>query len=77
MRGQRYAKEHLERTRDVEFVRVSFDRSDMRGSATVRLVSTDPLPPQWRDEGNLIELLDGYRVIAVGRISAPRPERVG
>jgi hypothetical protein len=70
IRWQRYLQEHLERSRDVECTRITFDPASQRGSATVRLISDDPMPPEWLHEGNLIELLDGYKVIAVGRITS-------
>ncbi|MBK8012137.1 MAG: hypothetical protein IPK13_12375 [Deltaproteobacteria bacterium] len=73
IRWQRYLQEHLERARDVECTRISFDPGSLRGSATVRLISDAPVPPQWLQEGNLIELLDGYKVIAVGRIVSTGP----
>jgi hypothetical protein len=73
IRWQRYLHEHLERSRDVECTRITFDPGCQRGSATVRLISDDPVPPEWLREGNLIELLDGYKVIAVGRITSTHP----
>jgi len=73
IRWQRYLREHLERSRDAECTTVAFDPATMRGSATLRMVSDDPLPAEWLEVGSLIELLDGYRVIAVGRITSARP----
>lgn len=75
IRWQRYVREHLERSRDVECTRLTFDPVGQRGSAKVRLISNDPMPPEWLRDGNLIELLDGYKVIAVGRITSPHPLR--
>jgi hypothetical protein len=72
IRWQRYLREHLERSRDVECTHVSFDPATMRASITLRLIADDP-PAAWLHAGNLIELLDGYQVIAVGRIAAARP----
>jgi hypothetical protein len=69
-RWQRYLSEHLEHARDVECTSLMFDQKTSRGSARLRLISDDPVPADWTCEGNLIELLDGYRVIAVGRIVA-------
>lgn len=72
VRWQRYLREHLERARDVECTRMAFNQASNRGSATLRLISDDPVPTEWLREDNLIELLDGYTVIAVGRIAAAR-----
>jgi hypothetical protein len=60
----------------MECTSVTFDPKNQRGSATVRLIADDPVPPEWLREGNLIELLDGYRVIAVGRICSMQPPSV-
>jgi hypothetical protein len=73
IRWQRYLREHLERSRDVECTSMAFDPVTMRGVATLRLTSDDSVPTSWLHEGGLIDLLDGYRVIAVGRIAIARP----
>lgn len=70
LRWQQYLREYLERARDAECTSVAFDPSTNRGIATLRLISDDPVPPEWLREGTLVELLDGYRVIAVGRIKS-------
>jgi hypothetical protein len=77
VRWQRYLREHLERARDAECKSILFDEATRRGSATIGLISDDPEPTDWLREGNLIEFLDGYRVIAVDRIAAaPSPTNV-
>jgi hypothetical protein len=73
IRWQQYLQEHLERSRDVESLKVTFDPGSLRGTATLRLISDEPLPTEWLREGSLIELPDGYKVIAVGRITNGRP----
>lgn len=73
IRWERFLKEHLDRSRDVECTRIDFDHGTQRGKASLRLVSDDPVPIEWLYEGNLIELLDGFRVIAIGRIVADHP----
>jgi hypothetical protein len=70
IRWQRYIREYVEHSRDVECTSLALDRVSGLHSATLRLVSPDPAPAEWVLEHNLIELLDGYRVIAVGRIVA-------
>jgi hypothetical protein len=68
IRWQRYLREHLDLARDVECTSVSFDQTSSRGSAAFRFNANELVPREWLSEGSLIELLDGYRVIAVGRI---------
>jgi hypothetical protein len=70
IRWQRFLQEHLECSRDVECMQIRFDPQSLRGSATVRLVSDVSVPPEWLHRGSLIELLDGYKVIAVGRVAS-------
>ena len=71
IRWQRYIRDHMERSRDVEGIALTYDSETRCGTATLRLVSDDALPAHWLEEGNLVELLDGYTVIAIGRIVAP------
>jgi hypothetical protein len=73
IRWQRYLAESLELARDVECVSLSFDETTNRAVGTFELSSAEPLPSGWLSEGSLIELLDGYRVIAVGRVAAGSP----
>ena len=75
IRWQEHVREHLERLRDVEAVEVSYDAGSLGGTASLRLISDEALPTDWLREGNLIELLDGYKVIAVGRIKAVQTAR--
>lgn len=72
IRWQRYLREDLERSRDVECIKLVYDATTRRAVATFRLVSDDA-PSEWLQAGNLIELLDGYKVIAIGRIAAAHP----
>lgn len=48
---------------------LSFDAETAQWSAACVLVAEDPVPAEWLRDGALIELLSGYRVLAVGRIS--------
>lgn len=68
IRWQKHLRDHLERARDGECTSVNFNETTGRGAATLRLISEDAIPIDWLHEGSLVELLDGYRVIAVGRI---------
>lgn len=69
IRWQKYLNEFLQCARDVQWESFSFDSSTFQGSATCHLTSEDgSLPEAWLREGELIELLNGYRVLAVGRL---------
>jgi len=68
IRWQRHLQEHLSCARDVECTWVRFDPTCLRGTARFRLISDALIPPEWLRKDNLIELLDGYTVIAVGRV---------
>ena len=70
LRWQRHIAAFLHRARDVECRTLSFDPGKAQWKATCSLVSNDPVPADWLREDELIELLSGYRVLAVGRISA-------
>ncbi len=67
IRWQQYIHEYLEGARDVECTHLKYNPESRQGKATLRLFSG--VPEEWLQEGNLIELLDGYRVLAVGRIT--------
>ena len=68
IRWQKYLNEFLQCARDVQWESIDFDLKTKQGSATCRLASDDPLPDSWLKEGELIELLSGYRVLAIGRL---------
>jgi hypothetical protein len=77
IRWQKYVREYLERLRDVEAVEISCDSVTLQGSASLRMISDEPVPDDWLREGSLIELLDGYKVIAVGRVRLARKAAEG
>jgi hypothetical protein len=69
IRWQRHIEAFLQRARDVECGTLSFDPEKAQGKATFSFLSSDPVPSDWLREGELVELLSGYRVLAVGRIT--------
>lgn len=69
IRWQRYLNEFLQCARDVQWEDVEFDSASFQGVATCRLTSDGPLPDEWLKDGELIELLSGFRVLAIGRIT--------
>ena len=68
IRWQRYIEDYLKIARDTECQLESFDPATGRGTATCLFRSDIPLPEDWLRDGELIELLSGFRVLAVGRI---------
>ncbi len=71
IRWQKYLSEFIACARDVQWETFSFDSDTFQGHATCSLVSDMPLPAEWLKGGELIELLSGFRVLAVGRLSFP------
>ena len=74
IRWQRYVAEYLEGARDVQCSNVQFDPVTLRGRAHCCLSSPDPVPAEWLQDGELIELLSAHRVLAIGKIETLRAE---
>lgn len=68
IRWQKYVEAYLQCIRDVQCESLVFDSKTLQGTATCFFGSDEPIPPEWLREGELIELLSGFRVLAVGRI---------
>lgn len=68
IRWQRRLNEFLQCARDVQWEAIDFDPATGQGSAICKLTSDAPLPDEWIKDGELIELLSGFRVLAIGRI---------
>lgn len=69
IRWQRYINEFLQCARDVQWEAINFDTKSFQGQATCKLTSPDEVPDEWLKDGVLIEMLSGFRVLAVGRIT--------
>ncbi|MCB1869074.1 MAG: hypothetical protein KDI43_11225 [Gammaproteobacteria bacterium] len=69
IRWQKYLNEFLSCARDVQWIEFSFDPETLQGKATCKFTMEDPVPDAWLRDGELIELLSGFRVLAVGRIT--------
>lgn len=69
IRWQKYLNEFLQCARDIQWEAINFDPGTSQGNATCKLTSGDPLPDEWLKGGELIELLSGFRVLAIGRIT--------
>ncbi len=66
IRWQRYINEYLQCSRSIQWQFIDFDSRSQQGQAICCFASDDFLPETWFEEGELIEILDGYRVIAIG-----------
>lgn len=67
IRWQRHVYDGQDNYRDVEFVRVTVDPSTRQGPALVNLVSK--VPSDWLQHGELVEILEGFKVVAIGILS--------
>ncbi|MHA6896089.1 hypothetical protein ACQUJT_18665 [Ralstonia pseudosolanacearum] len=70
IRWQKHIAEHLECARDVECKVVNFDNVNLLSRLSCTLVSNIPIPQEWAEPGELVELLSGFRVLAVGKVLA-------
>ena len=70
IRWQRYLDDYLQCARDVECRVLAYDSSTSRGKAACSLSSSAPVPAEWLQCGQLIELMNGFRVLAVGKVSS-------
>lgn len=69
IRWQRFIEEYLKCAHDVKCEIYEFDPITLRGTAFCTLSNLDGIPSGWLQDGQLVELLSGFRVLAVGRIT--------
>jgi len=69
IRFQRYIADWMEIAWDVEIIDLDIDENTWTGSVILKFIRNVKPKTEWLKEGELIELLDAYRVIAVGKIS--------
>lgn len=70
IRWQRFLEAYLQCARDVECRVLAYDSSTSMGKVACSLSSGEPVPAEWLQDGQLIELLNGFRVLAVGKVNA-------
>ena len=75
IRWQRHVSAWLERLRDAECKKLEFDSSTGVGIALMEMMSDAPVPDEWLVSGELVEMLDGVRVLAVGQIVSAESSR--
>ena len=69
IRWQQYLEAYLQCVRDVECQVMAFDSITSKGRALCSLSSEAEVPAEWIQAGQLVESLNGFRVLAVGRIT--------
>lgn len=69
IRWQRHVDASIRRSWDVEATTLTYDPGRGQGAGRFRFISRDTVPQDWLTDGELVELLGGYRVFAVGRIT--------
>ncbi|KPL84902.1 hypothetical protein [Herpetosiphon geysericola] len=72
IRWQRNIKTYIAERRDIKCIKFEYDPSTREGFAICRLLTHDPLPNDSLQQGARIEMLDGYNVLAVGKITDSR-----
>jgi hypothetical protein len=70
VRWQRYVKDWLAQAHDAEIVELVPSPDGKTGSVTVRFSGRTALDEKYLRIGEGVELLDAFKVIAVGKISA-------
>ncbi len=68
IRFQRYIDEWVSSAWDVEIIDLEIDENAWSGITKLRLSKNAPANLNGLKEGELIELLDSYRVIGIGKI---------
>lgn len=69
IRWQRHVEESLQRAWDIECLSLSYLPATGVGTGSFGFASRDPIPADWLQRGELVELLSGFRVLAVGQIT--------
>ncbi len=69
IRWQRHVDAYLQRSWDVAATNLAYDPGRGQGTGRFRFISSDTVPQEWIKDGELVELLGGFRVFAVGRIT--------
>ncbi|MBT2745117.1 MULTISPECIES: hypothetical protein [unclassified Lysobacter] len=67
VRWQKHLQECLLSVRDAECTSLEYDAATMTGTAELQLKSH--VDASWLESGALLELVNGYRVLAIGKIS--------
>jgi hypothetical protein len=66
IRWQQHVQDDRDIYRDVQFEELGFDPATRQGVAAIRLMSD--VPSDWVRHGELLEILEGFKVVAVGYV---------
>lgn len=69
IRWQRFVEEYLKCAHDVQCEVLDFDPLTMKGRAQCTLLSIQEVPSGWPQNGELVELLNDFRALVVGKIN--------
>lgn len=75
IRWLRFIEEYLKCARDVQCEILDFDPLTLKGKALCTLFSVEKVPSEWLQDGQLVELLNGFRVLAIGKINRSGPSQ--
>lgn len=70
VRWQRHLGESLKMSVDVQWKSLDFDADSQQGTARCELSGRVSIPEDWIKEGELVEFVNGFRVLAIGKISS-------
>lgn len=70
IRSQQYLEEYLKCALDVECKLIAFDDQTSRGRVICVLSQRIAAAAEWLQDGEQVELLNGPRVLAVGKVSS-------
>ena len=70
IRWHKYIREYLECPRDVQCEKIEYDSESSIGSALCSIYMGEQFDSEPLNAGHFIELINGYKVLAVGKIVA-------
>lgn len=69
IRWQRFIEEYLHNAQDTEWLEIDYRKDTRQGKAICNISAPELTPQNIEPTGELVEFLNGYRVVAVGRVS--------
>ena len=70
VRWQKHITESLREAVDVQWQELDFVADSQQGTARCELSGRVSVPDNWITDGELVEFLNGFRVLAIGKIKA-------
>lgn len=69
IRWQRFVEEYLDNAQDAEWSEIDYRKDSLQGKAICKIRAAELTPKNIEPTGELVEFLNGHRVVAVGRVS--------